>query len=108
RWFAIDVLGFDEGFYGVLQQLGAAIAIAAAWLLSDVITTKPAATVLLWITVLGTVLALPSLALVLELHHVTERLFGVGARSIALIAAAATSPVVHLGVIRVLTVIAVF
>ena len=27
RWFAIDVLGFDEAFFGVLQQLGAAIAI---------------------------------------------------------------------------------
>jgi len=47
RWFAIDVLGFDEGFYGVLQQLGAAIAIVAAWLLSDLITRRPAATVLL-------------------------------------------------------------
>ena len=66
RWFAIDVLGFDEGFYGVLQQLGAAIAIVAAWLLSDLITRKPAATVLLWLTVLGTILTLPSLALVLQ------------------------------------------
>ena len=66
RWFAIDVLGFDEAFYGVLQQLGAAIAIVAAWLLSDLITRKPAATVLLWLTVLGTILTLPSLALVLR------------------------------------------
>jgi hypothetical protein len=108
RWFAIDVLGFDEGFYGVLQQLGAAIAIVAAWLLSDVITRKPAATVLLWLTVLGTILTLPSLALVFELHHVTERLFGVGARSIALLDAAATSPLVHLSIIPLLTLIAVY
>ncbi len=108
RWFAIDVLGFDEGFYGVLQQLGAAIAIVAAWLLSDLITRKPAATVLLWLTVLGTILTLPSLALVFELHHVTERLFGVGARSIALIDAAATSPLVHLSIIPLLTLIAVY
>jgi hypothetical protein len=108
RWFAIDVLGFDEGFYGVLLQLGAAIAIVAAWLLSDLITRKPAATVLLWLTVLGTILTLPSLALVFELHHVTERLFGVGARSIALIDAAATSPLVHLSIIPLLTLIAVY
>jgi hypothetical protein len=108
RWFAIDVLGFDEAFYGVLQQLGAAIAIVAAWLFSDLITRKPAATVLLWITVLGTILALPGLALVFELHHVTERLIGVGARGIALIDAAATSPLVQLSIIPLLTLIAVY
>jgi len=108
RWFAIDVLGFDEGFYGVLQQLGAAIAIVAAWLLSDLITRKPAATVLLWLTVLGTILTLPSLALVYRVDRLTEELFGVGARGIALIDAAATSPLVHLSLIPLLTLIAVY
>jgi hypothetical protein len=108
RWFAIDVLGFDEGFYGVLQQLGAAIAIVAAWLLSDLITRKPAATVLLWLTVLGTILTLPSLALVYRVDLLTEQLFGVGARGIALIDAATTSPLVHLSLIPLLTLIAVY
>ena len=108
RWFAIDVLGFDEGFYGVLQQLGAAIAIVAAWLLSDLITRRPAATVLLWLTVLGTILTLPSLALVYRVDRLTEELFGVGARGIALIDAAATSPLVHLSLIPLLTLIAVY
>ena len=50
RWFTIDVLGFDEAFYGTLQQLGAVIAIVGAWLLSDYITRKPVAQVLLWLT----------------------------------------------------------
>lgn len=108
RWFTIDVLGFDEAFYGVLQQLGAAIAIVAAWLLSDLITRKPAATVLLWLTVLGTILTLPSLALVYRADRITEELFGVGARGIALIDAAATSPLVHLSIIPLLTLIAVY
>ncbi len=108
RWFAIDVLGFDEGFYGVLQQVGATIAIVAAWLLSDLITRKPAATVLLWLTVLGTILSLPNLALVLRVDLLTEQLFGVGARGIALIDAAATSPLVHLSLIPLLTLIAVY
>ena len=66
--------------------------IVAAWLLSDLITRKPAATVLLWLTVLGTILTLPSLALVYRADRITEELFGVGARGIALIDAAATSP----------------
>ena len=68
RWFTIDVLGFDEAFYGTLQQLGAVIAIVGAWLLSDLITRKPVPQVLLWLTLLGTVLALPTLVLVFQLH----------------------------------------
>src|SRR5262245_52103305 len=80
----------------------------SAWLLSDLITRKPAATVLLWLTVLGTILALPNLALVLRVDLLTEQLFGVGARGIALIDAAATSPLVHLSLIPLLTLIAVY
>jgi hypothetical protein len=108
RWFAIDVLGFDEAFYGVLQQVGAAISLVAVWLFSDFITRKPVTTVLLWITVLGTILALPTLALVFELHHTTERLFGIGARSIALFDAAAASPLLQLSMIPLLTLIAIY
>ncbi len=66
-WFAIDVLGFDEAFFGVLGQIGAGVAIVAAWMLSDVVTRKPVAQVLLWITILGTILSLPSLLLVFQL-----------------------------------------
>ena len=108
RWFAIDVLGFDEAFYGILQQTGAAIAVIGAWLLSDLITRHPVARVLLWLTVLGGILSLPTLALVFQLHHTTERLFGIGARSIALIDEAATSPLAQLGLIPLLTLIAIY
>ena len=38
QWFSIDRLGFDEAFFGVLQQIGAGIGLVAAWLLSDSIT----------------------------------------------------------------------
>jgi hypothetical protein len=108
RWFTIDVLGFDEAFYGTLQQLGAVIAIAVAWLFSDLITRKPVPQVLLWLTVLGTVLALPTLVLVFQLNEVTERLFGIGARGIALFDAAAVSPLDQLGMIPLLTLIAIY
>jgi hypothetical protein len=108
RWFSIDVLGFDEAFYGVLQQLSAAIALVSVWLFSDFITRKPVTTVLLWITLLGTVLALPTLFLVNELHTVTERMFGIGARSIAVIDAAAASPLLQLSMIPLLTLIAIY
>ena len=65
---------------------------SAAWLLSDAITRQPVTRVLLWLTILGGVLSLPTLALVFRLHEWTERLFGFGARSIALFDAAAASP----------------
>jgi len=108
RWFTIDVLGFDEAFYGTLQQLGAVIAIAGTWLLSDLITRRPVPQVLLWLTLTGTVLALPTLILVFQLNVVTERLFGIGARSIALFDAAAVSPLDQLGMIPLLTLIAIY
>jgi hypothetical protein len=108
RWFTIDVLGFDEAFYGVLQQLGAAIALVSVWLFSDFITRKPVTSVLLWITVLGTIIALPVLILVFQLHGATERMFGIGARGIALFDAAAASPLLQLSMIPLLTLVAIY
>ena len=108
RWFAIDVLGFDEAFYGILQQVGAAISLVSVWLFADFITRKPVSSVLLWITVLGTILSLPTLFLVFQLHTYTERLFGIGARSIALFDVAAASPLAQLSMIPLLTLIAIY
>jgi MFS family permease len=107
-WFLIDVLGFDEGFFGVLGQIGAGVAIIAAWMLSDVITRRPVAQVLLWITIVGTALSLPSLLLVFQLHQTTEQLFGVGARGIALFDTVATSPFAQLSMIPLLTLVAIY
>jgi hypothetical protein len=107
RWFTIDVLGFDEGFYGILAQTGAALGLAAAWLLSDAVTRQPITRVLLWLTIIGAVLSLPTIALVMGVHEWTERTLGFGARSIALIDAAAASPLVQVSMIPLLTLIAV-
>ena len=76
QWFSIDKLGFDEAFFGVLQQIGAAIGFVSAWLFSDSITRQPIARVMLWLTILGTVLAIPNLLLVHEVHHWTEQVLG--------------------------------
>jgi MFS family permease len=107
-WFAIDVMGFDEAFFGVLGQIGAGVAIAAAWMFSDIVTRRPVAQVLLWITILGTILSLPSLLLVFQVYETTERLFGIGARSIALFDTAATTPLVQLSMIPLLTLVAIY
>lgn len=108
QWFTIDKLGFDEAFFGVLQQTGAAIGLTAAWLLSDAITRQPVARVLLWLTLLGAVLSIPNLVLVHEWHHWTDNVLGLGARSIALFDAAAESPLVQVSMIPLLTLIAIY
>jgi hypothetical protein len=107
RWFTIDTLGFDEAFYGTLAQIGAGLAMAGMWLLSDAITRQPVAVTLLWLTVVGTVLSLPNLALVYELHHWTEQTFGIGARTIALLDTTVESPFAQLSMIPLLTLIAI-
>ena len=92
RWFAMDRLGFDEAFFGVLQLTGTGVGLAAMWLLTDAVVRRPARTVLIWLTFLATLLFLPSLLLANGGHAWTERVLGIGARSIALIDEAAQSP----------------
>jgi hypothetical protein len=104
----MDVLGFSEGFFGLLAQIGAGVAIAALWLLSDTITRKPVAQVLVWLTVLGTVLSLPILVLVFQWYKFTEELFGIGAHTIALFDTVATSPFAQLSMIPLLTLVAIY
>jgi hypothetical protein len=108
QWFTIDRLGFDEAFFGVLQQIGAAIGLTATWLLSDAVTRQPVARVLLWLTMLAAVLAVPTLILVHELHTWTERVLGLGPRSIAIIDAAAQSPLLQVSMIPLLTLTAIY
>ncbi|HEX6002097.1 MAG TPA: hypothetical protein VFZ16_22295 [Hyphomicrobiaceae bacterium] len=103
-WFAIDVLGFDETFFGILGQIGTGVAMVALWMLSDFITRKPVAQVLLWLTVLGTVLSLPMIVLVFQWHLY----LGLSAHSIALFETVATSPFAQLSMIPLLTLVAVY
>ncbi len=107
RWFTIDGLGFDEAFFGTLAQIGAALAMLGIWLLADTITRRPVAIVLLWLTVLYTILSLPNVALVYRLDEWTQAMFGFGARTIALIDTAAESPFAQLSMIPMLTLIAI-
>jgi hypothetical protein len=106
-WFSIDVLGFSEGLFGLLQQTGAAIGLVALWLLSDAVTKQPVERVLLWLTLLGAALMPPNLVLTFERHRWTEATFGQGAGSIAIIDAAASSPLAQISMIPLLTLIAV-
>jgi MFS family permease len=107
-WFTLDVLKFDEAFYGVLRQTGAIIAIVVMWLFSKQLTEYSVTKVLFWIAVLGTALSLPNIGLVYGLADWTERMFGFGARAIAWVDAATASPFVQLSMIPLLTLTAYY
>jgi BT1 family len=107
-WFTLDVLKFDEAFYGVLGQTGAVIAIIAMWFLAKQITEYSVAKTLFWIAVVGSILSLPSVGLYYGLHEWTERMFGFGARTIAIVDVVATSPFAQLSMIPLLTLTAYY
>jgi hypothetical protein len=107
RWFAMDRLGFDEAFFGVLQVTSTGVGLAAMWLLADFLVRRRPTTVLTWLTLMTSVLFLPCLLLVNGVHEWTERTLGFGARSIALIDEAAQSPLFLLATVPLLALIAV-
>lgn len=107
-WWSLDVLKFDEAFYGVLRQTAAVIAIAAMWLFSKQLTEYSVTTVLFWIAVAGTILSLPNIGLFYGLADWTQATFGFGARTIALVDAATSSPFAQLSMIPLLTLIAYY
>jgi hypothetical protein len=107
-WFTLDVLKFDEAFYGILRQTGAILSIVAMWLFARQLTEYSVAKTLLWIAVAGTILTLPSVGLFYGLHHWTEEMFGFGARFIAFVDTAAASPFAQLSMIPLLTLTAFY
>jgi hypothetical protein len=107
-WWTLDVLKFDEAFYGSLRQTAAVIAIVAMWTFSRQLTEYSVTRVLFWLAVAGAILSLPNISLFYGLQHWTEQTFGFGARTIAVIDAAAASPFAQLSMIPLLTLIAFY
>ncbi|GGG21682.1 hypothetical protein GCM10010964_07350 [Caldovatus sediminis] len=106
QWWQIDVLGFDEGFFGTLAQIGTGLSILGALLLGGRIVRWPLAAVLAGLAVLGALFALPTIGMLFGLHHWTERMFGFGARTLGLVDTALSAPLAQLGMIPMLTLIA--
>jgi MFS family permease len=107
-WWTLDELNFDAAFYGTLRQTGAILSIAVMWMFSRQLTESSVTKTLLWIAVASTILAFPNIALVYGVHQWTEAVFGFGARSIAFVDAAASSPFVQLSMVPLLTLTAYY
>jgi MFS family permease len=107
-WWTLDELKFDAAFYGTLRQTGAILSIAVMWMFSRQLTEASVTKTLLWIAVASTILSFPNIALVYGLHHWTAVAFGFGARTIAFVDAAASSPFAQLSMIPLLTLTAYY
>jgi MFS family permease len=107
-WWTLDVLKFDEAFYGTLRQTAALLGIIVLWVFSKQLTEYPVKWTLLWLAIAGTILALPNVGLYYGLAEWTEANFGFGARTIALIDAATASPFAQLSMVPLLTLIAFY
>lgn len=103
QWWMIDVLKFDQGFFGILAQVGATLSIIGIWVFAKYITEKPVGFTLAWLTVVGTILALPIIGMFYGLHD----FLGVSPQTIALVDTAVASPFEQLSMIPLLTLVAI-
>ncbi len=103
-WWEIDILKFDKAFFGTLGQIGAALALVGMWISSKYIINQSIGKVLIWLTVIGSILSLPVLAMYYDIHT----MLGIDARTVALVDTAVASPFDYIAGVLMLTLVAVY
>jgi len=101
-FWAIDRLGFDERFLGLLGQISAVLSLAGLLVFKKTISTRPVSFTLFWITVAGAILYLPSIGLFYGAHE----WLGVSARTFAVIDTTISAPLAQLAMVPMLILIA--
>jgi hypothetical protein len=91
-WWQIDVLGFDEAFFGTLRQIASIVAIIGLFALRGWMTRRPITYLVVFLSIYNAVMMLPFIGMYHGLHHWTEAHLGFGARTIAIIDIMADSP----------------
>jgi MFS family permease len=104
QWWQIDVLGFDKAFFGTLGQIGSILALLGMWLSASFIVKQAIGKVLIWLTVIGTLLSLPVLMLWYDIHT----MLGIDARTVALVDTALLSPFDYIAGVLMLTLVAIY
>jgi hypothetical protein len=107
-WWMIDQLKFDQQFLSVLSLIGSSLALVGMFIFRRFMAERSIAYVVGFLTVVGTVLALPIVSLYYGLHEWTAKVTGgvVDARFIALIDTALESPLGQISMIPMLAWIA--
>ena len=107
-WWMIDDLKFDQQFLSVLSLIGGIVALVGMFVFRRFMAERSIAYVVGFLTIVGTVLALPITGMYYGLHEWTASVTGgiVDARFIALIDTALESPLVQISMIPMLAWIA--
>jgi hypothetical protein len=105
-WWQIDVLGFDEAFFGTLRQFAALLAIAGMFALRGWMARRPIPYLVVFLSAYGAIMMMPFISMYYGLHEWTEAAFGFGARTIALVDTMADSPLGQVAMIPMLAWIA--
>jgi hypothetical protein len=107
-WWMIDRLKFDQQFLSVLSLIGSSLALVGMFMFRRFMAERSIAYVVGFLTVVGTLLALPIVSMFYGLHEWTARMTGgvVDARFIALIDTALESPLGQISMIPMLAWIA--
>jgi hypothetical protein len=107
-WWMIDVLRFDESFLARLSLVAYALTLVGMFAFRRFMAEKSIATIIVFLTVVGSLLALPTIGMYYGLHEWTARHTGgvVDARFIALIDTALESPLGQIAMIPMLAWIA--
>ena len=107
-WWMIDQLKFDQQFLSVLSLIGSTLTLAGMFVFRRFMAERSIAYVVGFLTIIGTILALPIVSMYYGLHEWTARMTGgiVDARFIALIDTALESPLGQISMIPMLAWIA--
>jgi MFS family permease len=101
-YWAIDRLGFDQKFLGLLAQVGAILSLLGLIVFRKTIVSRPVSFTLLWVVIAGTVLYLPNIGLFYGLHE----WLGISARTLAFIDTTISAPLGQLTMVPMLVLIA--
>jgi MFS family permease len=107
-WWMIDQLKFDQQFLSILSLIGSTLTLFGVFIFRRFMAERSIAYVVGFLTVIGTVLALPIVSMFYGLHEWTARMTGgvVDARFIALIDTALESPLGQISMVPMLAWIA--
>ena len=107
-WWMIDELKFDQQFLSVLSLIGSALTLAGLFLFRRFMAERSIAYVIGFLTLAGSILAMPTIGMYYGLHHWTAAHTGgvVDARFIALIDTALESPLGQIAMVPMLAWIA--
>jgi len=107
-WWSIDVLGFDQQFFSVLDLTASALTLAGMFIFRRFMAEHSITYIVGWLTIAGAILSVPYVAMFYGFHEWAARVTGgvVDARFIALVNTALASPLGQIAMIPMLAWIA--